>query len=88
MGPECGIRTVNVVRRRAAVADLERLRADAVVVSSEGPIDEQVRRSGGPQGVKYAIDPVVGDTGTQTYQALGEEEGDADASAAICDPDR
>jgi NADPH:quinone reductase len=68
-----GIRTVNVVRRREAVADLERLGADAVVVSSEGPIDEQVRRIVGPQGVKYAIDPVVGDTGTQMYQALGDE---------------
>ncbi len=68
-----GIRTVNVVRRRSAVADLERLGADAVVVSTEGPIDEQVRRIIGPQGVKYAIDPVVGETGTQIYQALGEE---------------
>src|SRR6266436_812538 len=46
---------------------------DAVIVSTEGPIDEQVRRIVGPQGVKYAIDPVVGETGTQIYQALGEE---------------
>jgi NADPH:quinone reductase len=68
-----GIRTVNVVRRRAAVADLERLGADAVVVSTEGPIDEQVRRIVGQEGVKYAIDPVVGETGTQIFQALGEE---------------
>jgi NADPH:quinone reductase len=68
-----GIRTVNVVRRRTAVADLERLGADAVVVSTEGPIDEQVRRIVGQEGVKYAIDPVVGETGTQMYQALGEE---------------
>jgi NADPH:quinone reductase-like Zn-dependent oxidoreductase len=68
-----GIRTINVVRRRASVAELERLGADAVIVSTEGPIDEQVRRIVGPQGVKYAIDPVVGETGTQMYQALGEE---------------
>jgi NADPH2:quinone reductase len=27
----------------------------------------------GPQGFKYAIDPVIGETGTQMYQALGEE---------------
>jgi NADPH:quinone reductase-like Zn-dependent oxidoreductase len=67
------IRTINVVRRRAAVADLERLGADAVVVSTEGPIDEQVHRIVGPEGVKYAIDPVVGETGTQMYQALGDE---------------
>lgn len=68
-----GIRTVNVVRRREAVAELQRLGADAIIVSTEGPIDEQVRRIVGPQGVKYAIDPVVGETGTQMYQALGEE---------------
>jgi NADPH2:quinone reductase len=48
-----GIRTINVVRRREAVAGLERLGADAVVVSGEGPIDEQVRRIVGQEGVKY-----------------------------------
>lgn len=68
-----GLRTVNVVRRREAVAELEHLGADAVIVSTEGPIDEQVRRIVGPQGVKYAIDPVVGETGTQMYQALGND---------------
>jgi NADPH:quinone reductase-like Zn-dependent oxidoreductase len=68
-----GIRTINVVRRRASVGDLEQLGADAVVVSSEGPIDEQVRAMVGAQGVKYAIDPVVGETGTQIYQSLSDE---------------
>src|SRR5256885_12231251 len=62
-----------IVRRRESVAELERLEADAVIVSTEGAIDEQVRRIVGPQGVKYAIDPVVGETGTRMYQALGEE---------------
>jgi len=68
-----GMRTVNIVRRGEAVAELQRLGADAVIVSTEGPIDEQVRRIVGHEGVKYAIDPVVGETGTQMYQALGEE---------------
>jgi NADPH2:quinone reductase len=68
-----GIRTINVVRRREVVAELEQLGADVVIVSTEGPIDEQVRKIVGPQGVKYAIDPVVGETGTQMYQALHEE---------------
>ncbi|EFH80056.1 zinc-dependent alcohol dehydrogenase family protein [Ktedonobacter racemifer] len=68
-----GVRTLNVVRRREAVAELEQLGADAVIVSTEGPIDEQVRRIVGPQGVKYAIDPVVGETGTQIFQALGDD---------------
>lgn len=68
-----GFRTVNVVRRRESAAELERLGADAVIVSADGPIDEQVRRIVGPHGVKYAIDPVVGETGTQMYKALGED---------------
>jgi NADPH:quinone reductase len=68
-----GIRTVNVVRRREAAAELESLGADAVIVSGDDPIDEQVRRIVGPQGVKYAIDPVIGQTGTQMYKALHEE---------------
>lgn len=68
-----GIRTLNVVRRREAVAELERLGADAVIVSTDGPIDEQVRGIVGPGGVKYAIDPVVGETGTQMFKALHED---------------
>jgi NADPH2:quinone reductase len=68
-----GIRTLNVVRRREAVAELERLGADSVIVSTDGPIDEQVRAIVGPGGVKYAIDPVVGETGTQMFKALHEE---------------
>src|SRR3984893_3815989 len=68
-----GIRTINVVRRREAAAELQRLGPASVIGSTEGPIDEQVRRIVGPQGVQYAIDPVVGETGTQMYQALGEE---------------
>jgi NADPH:quinone reductase-like Zn-dependent oxidoreductase len=67
------IRTLNVVRRRESVAELEALGADAVIVSSEGPIDEQVHSIVGPQGVKYAIDPVVGQTGTEIFKALQED---------------
>lgn len=73
MGKRDGIRTINVVRRREAVAELEHLGADAVIVSNEGPIDEQVRKIVGPEGVKYAIDPVVGETGTQMFQALSDD---------------
>lgn len=68
-----GIRTINVVRRHASAAELEQLGANAVVVSTEGPIDEQVRAIVGAQGVKYAIDPVGGETGTQIYQSLSDD---------------
>src|SRR5215472_875852 len=59
-----GIRTINIVRRRESAAELKRLGADAVIVSTDGPIDEQVRGILGQEGVRYAIDPVVGETGT------------------------
>jgi NADPH:quinone reductase-like Zn-dependent oxidoreductase len=68
-----GIHTVNVVRRREAVAELDALGADAVIVSSDGPIDEQVREIVGREGVRYAIDPVVGQTGTEMFKALHED---------------
>ncbi|MER5786927.1 zinc-dependent alcohol dehydrogenase family protein [Streptomyces sp. NPDC001980] len=68
-----GIRTVNVVRRRESAEELRRLGADAVILSTEGPIDEQVRSKISPEGVKYAIDPVVGETGTQIFKALHED---------------
>jgi NADPH2:quinone reductase len=73
MAKHDGIRTVNVVHRRESAAELEALGADAVIVSTEGPIDEQVRNIVGPEGVKYAIDPVVGETGTQIFKALHED---------------
>jgi NADPH:quinone reductase len=68
-----GVRTVNVVRRREAVDELKGLGGDLVFSSSEGPIDEQVRRALGSEGVRYAIDPVGGETGTQVFQALAPE---------------
>ena len=68
-----GIKTINVVRRRESVADLKDLGADAVIVSSDGPIDEQVRGIAGPDGVRYAVDAVAGETGTQMFKALHEE---------------
>ncbi|QHA02457.1 zinc-binding dehydrogenase [Streptomyces broussonetiae] len=68
-----GIRTVNIVRRRESAEELERLGADVVLVTADGPIDEQVRKVVDPAGVKYAIDPVAGETGTQIFKALHED---------------
>ncbi|MEV6925128.1 zinc-dependent alcohol dehydrogenase family protein [Dactylosporangium sp. NPDC051485] len=68
-----GVRTINVVRRRESVAELQALGADAVIVAADGPIDEQVREIAGPEGVRYAVDPVAGATGTQMFKALHEE---------------
>jgi NADPH:quinone reductase len=68
-----GIRTINVVRRREAVRELKDLGADEVIVSSQGPIDEQVRNIVGPQGVDFAIDPVAGHVGTEIFRSLSDD---------------
>jgi len=65
-----GIRTLNVIRRKEGAAELEALGADAVIVSTDGPIDEQVSKIVGPEGIRYAIDPVAGQTGTEIFRSL------------------
>jgi NADPH:quinone reductase len=44
-----------------------------VISSEDGPIDEQVRRIVGGDGVKYAIDPVGGETATGLFRSLAPE---------------
>ena len=56
---------------REAKEELARLGADAVISSSEGPIDEQVKRITGGDGVRYALDPIGGETGTGVFRSLG-----------------
>jgi NADPH:quinone reductase-like Zn-dependent oxidoreductase len=73
LGRHDGFKTLGVVRRREAVDELKALGADAVIASSDGPIDEQVRRVTGADGVKYALDPVGGETGTGVFRSLAAE---------------
>ena len=69
LGKRFGFRTVNVVRRREQVEELKKLGADAVLVESDGPIAEQVKRVTG-DGVRYAMDPVGGALGSQVVDSL------------------
>lgn len=70
LGRHDGFRTLNVVRRPEARGELEGLGGDAVISSSDEPIEEQVRRITGGEGVRYAIDPVGGETGTGIFRSL------------------
>lgn len=69
LGYKFAFRTINVVRRREQVEELKKLGADHVIVESEGPIPEQVRKLV-PDGVRYALDPVGGETGSQVIASL------------------
>ena len=53
LGRHDGFKTLNVVRRREAIDELKKLGGDAVISSSDGPIDEQVQRpiTGGDDGL-------------------------------------
>jgi NADPH2:quinone reductase len=73
LGRKVGFKTLNVVRRREAVDELKALGADAVISSSDGPIDQQVRDLTGGRGVSYALDCVGGETGSQVFKALGDD---------------
>jgi len=68
-----GIRTINVVRSQETAAELVQLGADAVITPTDGPLDEQVRAIIGNQGVSYALDAVLGDIGTQLFEALADD---------------
>lgn len=71
LGQKFHFRTLNVVRRREQVEELKKLGADSVIVSEDGPLPEQVRKITGTDGVRFAIDPVGGSTGTQVVECLG-----------------
>ncbi len=69
LGKRFGFKTLNVVRRREQADELKVLGADVVIVEADGPIDEQAKRHA-PDGVKYALDAVGGNTGTAVVKAL------------------
>lgn len=71
LGKRHGFKTMNVVRRREQVEELKNLGADEVIVEADGPIDEQVKRLTNNQGVKFAMDPVGGATGSDVIASLG-----------------
>jgi NADPH:quinone reductase len=69
LGRKYGFGTINVVRRREQVEELKELGADEVIVESDGPLPDLVGKIA-PGGVRYALDPVGGKTGTEVIAAL------------------
>jgi NADPH:quinone reductase-like Zn-dependent oxidoreductase len=70
LGKHDGFRTINIVRRPEAVAELEALGADVVLSTSDGPIEDRVRAAVGEAGVRHALDPVGGATGGALVRCL------------------
>ena len=57
LGRHDGFKTLNVVRRREAIDELKKLGGDAVISSSDGPIDDQVRQITGGAGAAICRRP-------------------------------
>jgi NADPH:quinone reductase-like Zn-dependent oxidoreductase len=75
LGQKFGFRTLNVVRRAEQAGELQALGADEVVVfdpQRQGfdHLRSEVLRITANAGVRYAIDPVGGVTGSQVAQSL------------------
>ncbi|MFF7972508.1 alcohol dehydrogenase catalytic domain-containing protein [Streptomyces sp. NPDC007905] len=64
------IRTISVVRRRAAVEEIKALGGEEVICTEDEDLLQRVTEIAGPAGVREAIDCVAGDVGAQVSQAL------------------
>lgn len=73
IGKRNGFRTINVVRRADAVADLKALGADEVIVAEGTAITEEVLAITNRDGVRFALDPVGGETGTAVVNSLADQ---------------
>lgn len=76
LGRHFGFKTLNIVRRAEQAAELMALGADAVVpfdpaAQSAAEFLDAVSRHVGPEGVRYAIDPVGGATASAVIACLG-----------------
>ncbi|MEU8467304.1 zinc-dependent alcohol dehydrogenase family protein [Streptomyces sp. NPDC029006] len=65
-----GIRTINVVRRRAAVEEIKALGGNEVICTEDEDLVQRVTEIAGPAGVRKAVDCVAGAVGAQVSRAL------------------
>ncbi|QEH32627.1 Alcohol dehydrogenase [Aquisphaera giovannonii] len=72
LGRHDGFKTLAVVRRPEAKEELRQLGADAVICSSDGPVEDQVRQVTGAGGPRFALDPIGGEAGAAIFRAMGD----------------
>lgn len=66
-----GVRTINLVRRRALIDELRDEGADAVLCEDDPDLDAQIAALAGPKGPRHALDSVAGPSGSRLARALG-----------------
>ncbi|WP_109478236.1 zinc-dependent alcohol dehydrogenase family protein [Paraburkholderia sp. C35] len=70
LGKALGFKTINIVRRRAAVDDLLALGADAVICTEDEDVSARIKEIAGENGVSKALDCVAGELGAEVSRAL------------------
>ena len=65
-----GFKTINLVRRADAVAELKKLGADEVIVTNSKSVEDRVTAITGGAKVDYALDCVGGTTGLEAAKCL------------------
>ncbi|MCE9528640.1 MAG: zinc-dependent alcohol dehydrogenase family protein [Planctomycetales bacterium] len=73
LGKHAGFRTINIVRRPDAVEELKKLGGDEVICAEGHAITERVLALTNGEGVRYAIDPVGGETGSGVVASLAPQ---------------
>jgi len=71
LGKHFGFRTINVVRRSDQKRELETLGGDVIVATDDEDLVEAAMKSTNGAGVKFALDPVGGETGSAVTRSLG-----------------
>jgi NADPH:quinone reductase len=71
LGRHDGFRTINVVRRRDAVAELREFGGDVVLCSADEDVPSRVREITGGAGAPFALDAVGGTAGLDAIRSLG-----------------
>ena len=70
LSKRAGIKTINVVRRRDVIDELQALGADHVICEADEDVVARVKEITGGKGARYALDSVAGRSGGQMIQAL------------------
>ncbi len=68
-----GTRMINVVRRRAAVAEIRQLGGTEVICTEDEDLAARIDEIAGNQGVRKALDCVAGQLGADVFRALAPE---------------
>lgn len=71
LGRRDGFKTINVVRRDALIPELKALGADEVLVEGQDHLSQAVAKITGNEGLKFAVDPVGGASGSSVFESLG-----------------